>query len=145
MTFEPIVNEIFDTMRQLIRSNSKLYKSLDNNYKSGILFYFNMVPNEYREYITKAFAIFKEYLTCFDFHKFLTITSKFNMVSVNINSKDLIGTFIIESFNDMTVRRFVSEIVDRLDRIFICIDYALAHPKEILKNASVFDKIEDIF
>ena len=143
--YQQILDELFDTCRQLIRTNGKLYKRLSEDYKKGIMFYMKMIPVEYSDYIIKAYDIAKEYLSCVDIHKFFEITAKWNMVSLKINSKELIGTFIIESFNDMTVRRFVSEIISRLDRIFDCIDFAFANPKIVLKNATIFDKIEDIF
>ncbi len=143
--YKQILDEIFDTFKQLIRTNSKLYNRLSDDYKAGIMFYMKMIPTEYSDYIVKAYAIAKEYLTCIDIHKFLEITAKWNMVSLKIDSQQLLGTFIIESFNDMVVRRFVSEIVNRLDRVFDCIDFMFANPKIILKNANIFDKVEDVF
>lgn len=143
--YQQILDELFDTFRQLIRTNGRLYKRLSDDYKKGIMFYMKMIPIEYSEYIIKAYDIAKEYISCIDIHKFFEITAKWNMVSLKINSQELIGTFIIESFNDMTVRRFVAEIISRLDRIFDCIDFAFENPKIVLKNATIFDKIDDIF
>lgn len=143
--YKEILDEIFSTVRQLIRTNSRLYNSLSEEYKSGIMFYMNMIPEQYSDYLIKTFSIFKEYLSCIDIHKFFEITSKYNMVSLEIKSEQLIGNFIIESFNDLKVRRFVTEIIHKLNRIFICLDYAFAHPREVLKNATIFDTIEDVF
>ena len=67
------------------------------------------------------------------------------MIGLEVKTEQLVGNFIIESFNDLKIRRFVSEIVHKLNRIFSCLDYAFAHPEEILKNAAVFDVIEDVF
>ena len=143
--YKEILDEIFSTVRQLIRTNSKLYNSLSEEYKNGIMFYMNMIPEQYSGYIIKSFKIFKEYLSCVNIHKFFEITSKYNMVSLEVKTEQLIGNFIIESFNDLTIRRFVSEIIHKLNRIFICLDYAFAHPREVLKNATIFDIVEDVF
>lgn len=143
--YKEILDEIFSTVRQLIRTNSKLYNSLSEEYKNGIMFYMNMIPEQYSGYIINSYKISKEYLSCVDIHKFFEITSKYNMTGLEIKTEQLVGNFIIESFNDLKIRRFVSEIVRKLNRIFICLDYAFAHPKEILKNAAVFDVIEDVF
>lgn len=143
--YKEIIDEIFSTVRQLIRTNSKLHNSLSEEYKNGIMFYMNMIPEQYSDYIIKAFRIFKEYLSCVDIHKFFEITSKYNMIALEVKTEQLIGNFIIESFNDLKIRRFVAEIIHKLNRIFICLDYAFAHPKEVLKNATVFDVVEDVF
>lgn len=143
--YKEILDEIFSTVRQLIRTNSKLYNSLSEEYKSGIMFYMNMVPEQYSSYIIKSFRIFKDYLSCVDVHKFFEITSKYNMVALDVKTEQLIGNFIIESFNDLKIRRFVAEIIHKLNRIFICLDYAFAHPREVLKNATIFDVVEDVF
>lgn len=145
MNSQKLLDEIFDVVRQLIRTNSKLYNSLNDDYKSGIKFYIDMIPQKYIGYIFDAYEIGKEYLTCVDIHKFLEITSKHKAKSFNIKTEELIGGFVIDNFNDPQIKRFVSEIIHKLNRIFICLDYAVSHPKEILKNASVFDTVEDIF
>jgi hypothetical protein len=140
-----MLDEIFDVTKKLVRSNHKLYKSLDDNYKNGIMFYMKMIPLEYSAYIIKTYNVIKDYIGCVDIIKILKITAKYNMVTMEIQSEKYIGGFIIDNFSDLNIKLFVAEIIHKLDRIFICIDYAFAHPREIIKNANILVKVEDIF
>lgn len=145
MNIENIIEEIFEVLQKIVRSNHNMETLLNNDYKQALTSYLKIIPENKLQTLCKSYMVFKEYLTCIDFNKLIEKINNSNIPSFQINSKQILCSFImskIESINKQD-KKFVEKLLERLDNLFTVVDYIIKNPKEIAANANVFVSIED--
>ena len=146
---EGIINEIFDVLLKVVRSNRHMCEKLNDGYKRWLIDYLNLLPEDKHVLAVKYFNIAKTILTCIDFDKLINLANSSNIPSLKIDSKTLICNFIANNISnkiggeDKKTKKFVEKLLQNLDNIFEVIDYILKNPKEIASNANVFVTIND--
>ena len=141
---EEVINEIFDVLLKVIRSNRRMCEKLNDGYKRWLIDYLNLISEDKRILVVKYFNVAKTLLMCIDFDKLINLANTSNIPSFEIDSKTWTCNFLANKIGeDKKTKKFIEKLLQHLDNIFEVIDYILKNPKEIVSNADVFVTIND--
>lgn len=144
MNIREIIDEIFDVLLKIVRSNKKMESYLDDEYKLALIEYMKMIPDDKQKDLFKFFEVLKIILSCVDFNRLFIYINQQNIPSININSKIIVCNLLMNKFNfDKKEKKFVDKLLQKLENIFYVIDYIFKNPKEIVENANIFASIND--
>lgn len=144
MNIREIINEIFDVLLKIVRSNKEMESYLDDEYKLALIEYMKMIPDDKQKDLFKFFEVLKIILSCVDFNRLFTYINQQNIPSININSRMIVCNLLMNKFNfDKKEKKFVDKLLQNLENIFYVIDYIFKNPKEIVENANIFASIND--
>lgn len=144
MNIREIINEIFDVLLKIVRSNKEMESYLDDEYERALIEYMMLLPDDKQKDLFKFFEVLKIILSCVDFNRLFTYINQQNIPSININSRMMICNLLMNKFNfDKKEKKFVDKLLQNLENIFYVIDYIFKNPKEIVENANVFASIND--
>lgn len=138
------VNEIFDILLKLVRSNRQMEEKLNDGYRRWLIDYLNLLPEDKHKSAVKYFNLAKNFISCIDMTKFITLMNSTNIPSITFDSKTVVCNFLANKFNsNKQNKKFVEKLLQNLDNVFEVVDYILKNPKEISNNANVFATIND--
>lgn len=144
MNTSDIINEIFETLLKIVRSNRKMENLLNDNYRRAIIDFLNIMPEDDKEDFAKYYGILKTILACIDFNKLIGFANRSNIPSIEVKSKNIACEFLLSKFeDDKKNKKFVEKLLQHLNNVFEVVDYVLKNPKEIAANANVFTNIND--
>ena len=144
MNIQEIINQTFDVLLKIVRSNKKIESYLDDGYEQALIDYMMMIPEDKQKDLFKFFEVLKILLSCIDFNKLFIYINQQNIPSININSKILVCNLLMNKFNfDKKEKKFVDKLLQKLENLFYVIDYIFKNPKEIVENANIFASIND--
>lgn len=144
MNIREIINETFDVLLKIVRSNKKIESYLDDEYKLALIEYMKMIPDDKQKDLFKFYEVLKILLSCVDFNRLFIYINQQNIPSININSRMMVCNLLMNKFNfDKKEKKFVDKLLQNLENIFYVIDYIFQNPKEIVENANVFASIND--
>lgn len=144
MNIQEIINQTFDVLLKIVRSNKKIESYLNDEYERALIDYMMLIPEDKQKDLFKFFEVLKILLSCIDFNKLFIYINQQNIPSININSKILICNLLMNKFNfDKKEKKFVDKLLQKLENLFYVIDYIFKNPKEIVENANIFASIND--
>lgn len=144
MNIQKIIDEIFDVLLKIVRSNKKIESYLDDDYKSAIIEYMKIIPKDKQDDLFKFYEVLKIILSCMDFNRLFMYVNQQHIPSININSKIIVCELLMNKFNlEKKEKIFIDKLLEKLENIFYVIDYIFKNPKEIVDNANVFASIND--
>lgn len=145
MNIKNVIDEIFDILLKVVRSNRNMEKMLNDSYKNALIDYLSLVPEDKQKLLCNSYMTFKNILSCVDFNKLINIANKSNIPSFKIDSKKIVCEFIVEKLDSTNKqdKKFIEKLLEKLDNIFIIVDYIIKNPKEIAANANVFTTCSD--
>lgn len=140
-----ICKEMFNVIRHLLRSNKEMLKLINENYEKGILFYLNMIPSAYCETVFNTYEIIKGIIVeGINLRGLLNVLNTFDMQKFNIDTRDYIKIILQkcllvgETTLDYSSEQFMNKLIEKLNNIFICLNYIIANPDVVLQNAESF-------
>lgn len=144
MNIQEIINQTFDVLLKIVRSNKKIESYLNDEYERALIDYMMLIPEDKQKDLFKFFEVLKILLSCIDFNKLFIYINQQNIPSININSKILVCNLLMNKFNfDKKEKKFVDKLLQKLENLFYVIDYIFKNPKEIVENANIFASIND--
>lgn len=144
MNIQEIINQTFDVLLKIVRSNKKIESYLNDEYEQALIDYMMLIPEDKQKDLFKFFEVLKILLSCIDFNKLFIYINQQNIPSININSKILVCNLLMNKFNfDKKEKKFVDKLLQKLENLFYVIDYIFKNPKEIVENANIFASIND--
>lgn len=144
MNIQEIINQTFDVLLKIVRSNKKIESYLNDEYERALIDYMMLIPEDKQKDLFKFFEVLKILLSCIDFNKLFIYINQQNIPSININSKILVCNLLMNKFNfDKKEKKFVDKLLQKLENLFYVIDYIFKNPKEIVENANIFVSIND--
>lgn len=137
-----IFNEVFYVSRKLVRTNGEMLNLISEEYQNLVFdFLTEFIPLQYYQIIFELYDSLKIFIRNIDLRKLIDETKKFNMKVFNISTENLLRDLLNAYVSNGRIKNFINSLLNKLSRVFKVLDFVLAHPKNILKNAEVF--IED--
>jgi hypothetical protein len=140
--FKSIMNDSFYVIRKLISSSSSHLNLINERYENNlILFIQKYLPYQYYENIISTFECIDLYIKCIDLNKLIHLTEQMNIHPIKFDLREFLKKHLSSDKADENA--FIGSILNKLNNLFICIDYALTNPRVILNNSKVFCKLDD--
>lgn len=139
-----ILSELFKTLRILLRTNSQVLKNIDERYEREIGNFINYIPLNLFWHIFKTYETLRIYMTCIDIRKMIVATTQMDIRSFEFDIRSYVDGFVIGKLTKAKEKNYMTSLIGKLNPVFDCVEYILANPREILKNAEVFIEIQDV-
>ena len=144
-----IISDLFYVLRKLLSTSTYHLKLINENCESSLTeFIIKHLPWEYYPKIISIFECVELYIQCLDLDKLIASTEKMNVHAITFNIRDKLLQLLGTNKNDAAKDAFIKSLLNKLENIFKCVDYATTNPRTILNNAKAFiviDSKDDIF
>ena len=140
--FKLIVNDLFYVIRKLLSTSSSHLNLINERYENNlILFIQKYLPYQYYKNIISTFECIELYIKCIDLNKLISETEKMNLHPIKFDLCNEIKKYLSSDKADENA--FIGSVLNKLNYLFICIDYTLTNPRVILNNSKTFCKLDD--
>ena len=151
-----ILHKLLHGLRTLVRSNTKLSKSIGDNYEKALIKFVDYIPNKHMRLIFESAESIFALLSCIDIDKLIknkyAIRLPFSQQTIidgskaSVNKlKQILFIVIEDKFKEASEREFLKSLMGKLDPVFDSLIYICENTPSCIENCTYFKVIEDIF